>query len=84
MEVPKDAPNSTKLSFPRNEFNTGIPTGAKNNLLVVDIDVKDDGLAEFKKYITEHGDPNTLTVETRLVATTTILDTRTLTPTTRG
>ena len=60
----KDASNYTKLSFPPNKFNTGIPTGAKNNLLVVDIDVKDDGLAEFKKYITEHGDPNTLTVET--------------------
>ena len=32
--------------------------------MVVDIDVKDDGLLEFKKYIEEHGDINTFIVET--------------------
>ena len=45
-------------------FNTGIPTGTRNNLLVVDLDVKDDGLEEFGKYIQEHGKPNTLHVIT--------------------
>ena len=45
-------------------FNTGIPTGTRNNLLVVDLDVKDDGVEEFKKYIQEHGKPETLHVTT--------------------
>jgi hypothetical protein len=40
-------------------FNTSIPTGLRNNLLVGDLDVKDDGLEEFKKYIQDHGKPNT-------------------------
>ena len=37
-------------------------TGPINNLLVVDIDVKDDGLTEFQKYVAEFGDIQTFTV----------------------
>ena len=41
-----------------------MPTGSRNNLLAVDLDVKDDGVEEFKKYLSEHGRPETLTVKT--------------------
>ena len=44
----KDPANQQKPGFNPNRFNTGIPTGVRNNLLVVDLDVKDDGLEEFK------------------------------------
>ena len=35
-----------------------------NNLLVVDLDVKDDGVKEFEAYLAEHGKPNTFIVST--------------------
>ena len=60
----RDVANHTKTSFNPLKLNTGVPTGSINNLLVVDIDVKDDGLNEFQKYVLEHGIPNTLAVET--------------------
>ena len=60
----RDAANHTKTSFNPLKLNTGVPTGSINNLLVVDIDVKDFGLDEFQKYVLEHGIPNTLAVET--------------------
>jgi hypothetical protein len=44
--------------------NYGIITGKLNNLLVLDIDVKDHGLEEWKKYIERNGEPNTVTVST--------------------
>ena len=55
--------NQTKNNI-KGKFNTGIPTGARNNLLVVDLDVKDDGIDEFQKYLDQHGNINTLIVET--------------------
>ena len=51
----RDPANQKKTEINPNRFNTGIPTGLRNNLLVVDLDVKDDGVEEFKKYIREHG-----------------------------
>ena len=45
-------------------FNVGVPTGDVNNILVVDIDIKDDGLTEWKENMKEHGEPITLTVKT--------------------
>ena len=33
-----------------NKFDVGIPTGINNNILVLDIDIKDDGIEEINKY----------------------------------
>ena len=55
--------NQTKSPI-NQPFNTGIPTGERNNLLVVDLDVKDDGVTEFQKYLDHHGNINTLIIET--------------------
>ena len=41
-------------------YNIGIPTGERNNLLGLDIDVKDGGVEEFQKYLAEFGEPLTL------------------------
>ena len=60
----KDPANQQKTNFNPHRYNTGIPTGTRNNLLVVDLDVKDDGVDEFKKYIQSFGKPNTLHVKT--------------------
>ena len=60
----RDPANQKKAEINPNRFNTGIPTGPRNNLLVVDLDVKDDGVEEFKKYIQAHGKPETLHVIT--------------------
>ena len=56
--------NQTKKSFDPTRFNTGIPTGSRNNLLVVDLDIKDDGVLEFQEYIKKFGKPQTLHVVT--------------------
>jgi hypothetical protein len=42
-----DEKNHTRSAIDPAQFNTGVLTGPINNLLVVDVDVKDDGLTEF-------------------------------------
>ena len=44
--------------------NVGFPCGPSNNLFVVDVDTKDNGIEEFDKYINKFGIPPTLTVNT--------------------
>ena len=44
--------------------NYGVITGEANNILVVDLDNKNEGFEEFQKYIDAHGLPNTYTVST--------------------
>ena len=60
----RDPANQQKQCFDPKGFNTGIPTGLRNNLLVVDLDVKDDGVEEFKQYVQTYGQPKTLHVIT--------------------
>ena len=40
-------------------YNVGLPCGP-NNLIVLDIDVKDDGIVEWNNYISEFGEPLTV------------------------
>lgn len=44
--------------------NRAILTGAKSNIIVVDIDKKDKGIETWNKYIKEHGDINTVMSKT--------------------
>ena len=44
-------------------FNCGILTGKINNIVVLDVDEKDDGVIEFNKYIEKYNKPNTFTVK---------------------
>lgn len=52
--------NHTKEEIDTNKYNYGILTGEKNNLIVLDIDVIDEGVDEFNKYIEKYGNINTL------------------------
>lgn len=58
----KDEYNITDVNI--NNYDIGIITGIKNNLLVLDVDVKDDGLNEINKYIQQNGEIDTFTVQT--------------------
>jgi hypothetical protein len=46
------------------KYNVSILTGPINDLLVVDIDVKDDGLKEWLKFTSKQGEPKTTKVQT--------------------
>ena len=46
------------------KHNVGILAGKINDIIVLDIDDKDDGINEFKKYTDLYGEINTLTVKT--------------------
>jgi hypothetical protein len=39
-------------------------TGKINNIIVLDVDEKDEGIEEFNKYIIEYGEPQTITQKT--------------------
>ena len=56
--------NQQKIPFTPRRYNTGVPCGLRNNLLVVDLDVNVDGVTEFGKHIAAHGEPQTLEVRT--------------------
>ena len=47
-----------------NNFNYGVLTGIANDLLVLDIDVKDDGLNEWQEYVNKHGEVQTMQIST--------------------
>ena len=41
-------------------FNVGLITGPINDIIVVDVDAKNDGIAEMEKYYAEFGQINTV------------------------
>jgi hypothetical protein len=47
-----------------NKYNVGLLTGYINNIIVLDIDIKADGLKEFNKYVSEFGEPRTIKQKT--------------------
>ena len=51
--------NHIKEEIDTTKYNYGILTGEQNNLLVLDIDVQDEGIEEFNKYINQYSDINT-------------------------
>ncbi len=57
-------PQNQRKQIDTNKYEVGIPTGQNNNLLVLDVDNKDNGLEEFDKFIKLFGDIETLTVKT--------------------
>ncbi len=59
-----DVRNHTKHNYDPLYNNTGIATGRSYNIIVIDIDQKDNGMEEFKKYTDEHGHLDTFTVKT--------------------
>ena len=44
--------------------NIGLLTGKLNNIIVLDVDEKDNGIEEFKLYIAEYGEPMTVKKKT--------------------
>ena len=59
-----DKANQHKEQPDMAKYNVGIPTGEINDIVVIDIDIKDDGLKEWQTYTAEFGDPITPTVKT--------------------
>lgn len=55
--------NNYKKVIDVTKYNIGLPTGKINNIIVLDIDYKDDGIDEFNKYIKLYGDINTFKVK---------------------
>jgi hypothetical protein len=45
-------------------YDVGIITGTRNNLLILDVDIKDEGLTQINNYIELNGEIKTLTFET--------------------
>lgn len=55
--------NGTVKDIDMNKYNCGIVCGANNNLFILDIDEKDDGILKFKEYLKDNK-LNTFTVKT--------------------
>ena len=59
-----DKQNQSKDMPDMKKHNVGFLTGDTNKLLVVDVDVKDNGLEEWNHYVHEHGEPETIKIKT--------------------
>ena len=46
------------------KYDTALITGKRNNIIVLDVDIKDEGMQEIAKYIKQFGKFNTLTITT--------------------
>jgi len=67
-KLPKDKWADKKCHFKDidiEKYNIGILTGKINNIFVVDVDIKDEGIEEFDKYINEYGEPLTVKQKTQ-------------------
>lgn len=53
-------PNTHLKSIDTKYYNVGLLTGKINNIIVVDVDVKDNGIEEMKEYIALYGEPQTI------------------------
>jgi hypothetical protein len=53
-------PKTHSKSINSNYYNVGLLTGRINNIIVVDVDVKDNGVEEMEKYIAIHGPLKTI------------------------
>ena len=53
-------PNTHCKSINTKYYNVGLLTGKINNIIVVDVDVKDNGIEEMEKYIALYGEPQTI------------------------
>jgi hypothetical protein len=59
-KIPSEGWKNSKIKEVKNNYNVGIKTGEENNLIVVDVDFKDEGIEEMDIYIREYGEPQTV------------------------
>lgn len=53
---------SVPVKFP--EFNVGLLTGRRNGITILDIDVQDNGLVEWNKFLKDYEEPKTVCAKT--------------------
>ena len=58
----KDWANKYQTVKPKGNY--GVLTGKINNIIIVDIDIKDNGLEKWNELIELHDEPDTYTIET--------------------
>ena len=56
----KQSKNQSTETINLKYYNTCLLTGKVNDIIVVDIDVADNGIEEFNNYIKEFGEPKTI------------------------
>lgn len=59
-KIPSEGWRNSKIKEVKSNYNVGIKTGEENNLIVVDVDFKDEGIEEMDIYIKEYGEPQTV------------------------
>ena len=59
----EQAPNQHKI-INTIKYDTALITGKRNNIIILDVDIKDEGMEEIKKYIKQFGTLDTLTIKT--------------------
>ena len=59
----KNYPENRFLEIDKEDYNIGILTGEINNIIVLDVDIKDGGMADYQTYVDQYG-PITTTMQT--------------------
>ena len=52
--------NNLFIDIDSNLYNVGLITGKINNIIVLDVDTKDNGIEEIQKYYDQYGEIHTL------------------------